>query len=92
MSEISSRDQEAPSDIRIMMMAYSAFHQGVRWNNTAHGSLAREGDLGLRLRLGRDSGGPSEAQEEECFIFTTAFPSAGSLIPPLHVFGNPAVG
>lgn len=35
---------------------------------------------------------PSKAQEEECFIFTEAFLSAGSLISPLHIFGNPAVG
>lgn len=41
--------------------------------------------MGLRLH-------PSKAQEEECFIFTEAFLSAGSLISPLHIFGNPAVG
>lgn len=69
----------------------------MRWNNTAPVGLAGDGDLGLRLQLGRDGGGPpspspSKAQEEECFIFTEAFLSAGSLISPLHIFGNPAVG
>lgn len=62
--EISLLDQEAPGDVRIMIITYFASRWKECWNNITGVGLKCGSDLGGRLRFGIDCGQASNCSHK----------------------------